>query len=241
MDARSWINYLVFDIMGDLAFGKGFKALEKGETHFFIDLIHDSGLFPGLLGSVPWILHCLVKLPIPASLNTFLKMLKYSMQMIEERKSYKPEEPDVMSYLFEAGDFFDNPKTEMLLLTGDARLLIVAGSDTTATTLTYCFYHLAKDPSVVKKLRDELEKHDIRKDENFTVLNLTNIEYLNAIINETLRLYPPVPGGTYRKPPKEGITVNGHFIPGGCTVLTPQWTIQRCESRSFRAYCNFCS
>ena len=227
--------------MGDLAFGKGFQALEKGESHFFIDLIHESGLFPGLFGSLPWLLHCMTKLPIPASVNAFVKMLKYSMQMIEERKTYKPEEPDVMSYLFEAGDFFDNPETEMLLLTGDARLLIVAGSDTTATTLTYLFYHLAKDPSVVRKLRDELEKHGIRTDENFTVLNLTNLEYLNGVISETLRLYPPVPGGTYRKAPKEGITVKGNFIPGGCTVITPQWTIQRCESTPSCTHCNNCT
>ena len=117
--------------------GKGFQALEKGESHFFIKLIHESGLFPGLFGSVPWVLHLMTRLPIPTSINTFLLMLKYSMDMVEERKTYKPEKPDVMSHLLEAGDFFDDPETEKLLLTGDARLLIVAGSDTTATTLTY--------------------------------------------------------------------------------------------------------
>jgi hypothetical protein len=57
-----------------------------------------------------------------------LRMLKYSNEMVEDRTKYKPEEPDVMSYLLEAGDFFDNPETEKMLLCGDSRLLIVAGS-----------------------------------------------------------------------------------------------------------------
>ena len=229
MDARSWINYLVFDIMGDLAFGKSFQATEKGQSHYFIDLIHDGGVFFGLFTTVPWVLHCMMKLPIPPSINAALKLLKYSMNMVEERKTYKPEEPDVMSHLLEAGDFFEDPKTEGLLLMGDARLLIIAGSDTTATTLTYCLYHLAKDPSLVKRLRDELESHDVRNDENFTVFGLAGLEYLNGVIDETLRLYPPVPSAIQRNSPREGVTVNGHFIPGGCVVVTPNHSIQRCK------------
>jgi cytochrome P450 family 628 len=254
IDASTWINYFAFDVMGDLAFGKGFAALEKGESHFFINLIHVSGVYPGLFGSIPWLLHCITKLPIPPSLNAFVQMLKYSEKMVDERKTYKPEEPDVMSHLFAAGDFFDDPATEKLLLTGDARLLIVAGSDTTAATLTYSCYHFAKDKSLVTKLRGELEEHNIRNDENFNVLGLTPLEYLNGFINEVLRLHPPVAGktcrspmrsrstnkfptgGVYRMTPKDGVTINGHFIPTGTVILTPQYTIHRCKLSNFASH-----
>ena len=229
VNASSWINYFAFDVMGDLAFGRSFKALEKGDSHFFIDLIHESAFFVGSLGQSPWVVHLISKLPIPPSMNSFLRMLKYSELMVTERKTYKPEDPDVMSHLLEAGNFFDDPKTEQMLLTGDARLLIIAGSDTTATTLTYFLYTLAKNPSLGDKLRAELAEHNIRRDDSFSVLALTPLDYLNSVINEILRLYPPVPGGLYRKAPKEGISVNGHFISGGCNVLTPQHTIQRCK------------
>lgn len=218
--------------MGDLAFGKSFQALEKGQSHFFIDLIHESGLFFGRFNIVPWVLQCIMQIPIPPSVNSMFRMLKYSNDMVEDRKTYKPEEPDVMSHLLNAGSFFDDPKKERLLLMGDARLLIVAGSDTTATTLTFIAYHIARDPSLAEKLRAELAEHNIRNDENFSVLGLNHLPYLNALINEALRRHPPVPGGVYRDAPPEGITVNGHFIPGGTVVVTPHYTIQRCEFRA---------
>lgn len=134
-----------------------------------------------------------------------------------------------MSHILEAGPFYDDAHLEKMLLMGDARLLIVAGSDTTATTLTFGLYYMAKHKSLVEKLRDELQQHNIRNDDSLSPLSVTPLEYLNGFITEILRLHPPVPGGVYREAPKEGITVKGHFIPGGTVVSTPQYTIQRCR------------
>ena len=126
--------------------------------------------------------------------------------------------------------FFPNDKKrERLLLMGDARLLIVAGSDTTATTLVYFFYHAAKDPSIVDKLRAELREHNIKNDDTFEVQPLQYLTYLNALINETLRMHPPVPGGVFRDTPAEGVMMNGIQVPGGVKIIGPTWTIQRCK------------
>ena len=136
-----------------------------------------------------------------------------------------------MSPILEAGAFFpDDKRRERHLLMGDARLLIVAGSDTTATTLVYCFYHLAKDPSLVDKLRSELEAHSIRNDDSFEVQPLQYLPFLNALINETLRMHPPVPGGVFRDTPAEGVEMNGVRLPGGIKTIGPHYTIQRCTS-----------
>lgn len=144
-----------------------------------------------------------------------------------------------MSHILEAGDFFPNEKKrEDLLLMGDARLLIVAGSDTTATTLVYCFYHLAKDRTLVEKLRAELKEHKIANDDSFEVQPLQYLPYLNALINETLRMHPPVPGGIFRDTPKEGIVMNGVHLPGGVKIVGPHYTVQRCKSAvSFHPNC----
>lgn len=63
------------------------------------------------------------------------------------------------------------------------------------------------------------------------VLNekLANLEHLNAVIQETLRLHPPVPSMLQRKTPSEGIMIDGTFIPGNTIVSCPQYVIGRSE------------
>lgn len=113
---------------------------------------------------------------------------------------------------------------------GDSRLLIVAGSDTTATTLVYTFYHLAKNPAIVDKIRAELKEKNIQNNDELSVSSLQYCDYLSGVINETLRLHPPVPGGVYRDTPKEGVVmIDGKRLPGGIKVIGPHYTIQRCR------------
>jgi cytochrome P450 len=102
-------------------------------------------------------------------------------------------------------------------------------SDTTAAALTYTFYHLARDSSHIEKLRSELKP--LRgSDGEFDVKSLQSAEHLNGVINEALRLHPPVPSGLLRVTPPEGITVGRTYIPGNTTVVSPTYTIGRLES-----------
>lgn len=111
-------------------------------------------------------------------------------------------------------------------LIGDCGLVIVAGSDTTTATLTHIFYELARSPRVLSKLRKELNSFYKPGSEN-EFKSLQEATYLNGIINEALRLYPPVPGGLLRQTPPEGLTIGKTFIPGGVTISTPFWTMGR--------------
>jgi tryprostatin B 6-hydroxylase len=96
--------------------------------------------------------------------------------------------------------------------------MIVAGSDTTSAAITHLMYHLALDPNLATKLREELST-TAPGDSNF----------LAALINETLRLHPPVPSGVLRQTPPGGLRIGNTFIPGGVTVSTPIWSLGRCE------------
>lgn len=113
-------------------------------------------------------------------------------------------------------------------LTGDARLIIVAGSDTTSTTLIHAFYHLCKQKDILDKLRTTLDSLNLSADD-LIHQDVQNIPYLDGIINETLRLHPPVPSGLLRTTPPEGITCDGVFIPGDTTISVPFYVIGRCE------------
>ncbi|KAI0976356.1 cytochrome P450 monooxygenase-like protein [Xylaria arbuscula] len=227
VNITNWLEWYAFDVMGDLAFGRSFKALEKGESHVYIDTMHETSALPlGCLGTLPWVIQTMTAL-IPSRLNPFMTLVRYSTECIEERKQRKPTEPDIMSPILAAGPFYKDPKADALLLVGDARLIIIAGSDTSATTLIHCFYELGRDATVAQKIRDELQAHGIRNDDNFSITQLQYLEYLNAFINETLRLHPTNPGGLFRLTPPGGVKIGGHYLPGGVKVVNPHYTVHR--------------
>ncbi|KUJ23955.1 putative cytochrome 52A4 [Mollisia scopiformis] len=70
--------------------------------------------------------------------------------------------------------------------------VLLAGRDTTASTLSWLFYELARHPEVMKKLRAEIEER-IGWERAPTYEDLKNMKYLQNTMNETLRLYPVVP------------------------------------------------
>jgi cytochrome P450 len=117
-------------------------------------------------------------------------------------------------------------QTPQRWLNGDCALIIVAGSDTTTATLTHIFYHLALSPNILTKLRKELDSfYKPGSDSEFR--ELQEAVYLNGVINEALRLHPPVPSGVLRVTPPEGVTIGGTFVPGGVTISTPIWSLGR--------------
>ncbi|KAI3320354.1 cytochrome P450 monooxygenase-like protein [Xylariaceae sp. AK1471] len=233
VNVTNWLEWFAFDVMGDLAFGRSFGALERGQSHLYIDTMHETSPFPlGCLGSLPWAVQVMTAL-VPNRLNPFMNLVRYSTECIEERKQRKPMEPDIMTPILACGPFYSDPKADALLLVGDARLIIIAGSDTSASTLTHAFYNLARDRSIVQRIREELQQHQICNGNSFSVTELQHLEYLNAFINETLRMYPTNPSGLYRLTPPEGTTIAGHFLPGGVKLISPHYTVLR-SPKAFR-------
>lgn len=118
----------------------------------------------------------------------------------------------------------------MHYLGGDAMVIIIAGSDTVSIALTFLFHNLALEPDHVEKLREELKGVDIT--DNRTLQSLV---HLNALINETLRLYPPVLTAPLRQTTPDGLKIGRHYIPGNVVVSTPMWSLGRLESSYERA------
>jgi cytochrome P450 len=110
-------------------------------------------------------------------------------------------------------------------LSTEAGNFILAGTDTTAYTLTCLVWSVLRHPSIYSALHEEVS--DLEN--NFTDSALEALPLLNAVINETLRLYGPASGSLPRIVPPGGVQLGGYFIPENTTVSTQAWTLHRNE------------
>ena len=99
----------------------------------------------------------------------------------------------------------------------------IAGTDTTANTLTYLVWAVVSDSKLQKSLEAEVTKVE----EPITDAKLEELPILNAVIKETLRLYGAAPGALPRIVPSGGSRLGGYLIPGGTTVSTQAWSLHR--------------
>ncbi|KAL2860989.1 cytochrome P450 [Aspergillus lucknowensis] len=105
-------------------------------------------------------------------------------------------------------------------LIDEAALFILAGTDTSACSLTAGTYYLLSNPSALSTLQKELDAAEpFVKEGNWE--QIKRLPYLG----KTLRLFSPIPGMTPRIVPEAGVKVQGHFLPGGTIVSVTHRTI----------------
>ena len=244
VDATKWFYRFGFDSMGAIAFGESFDTIDSEKNRWVFDVLM-SGTVPfAVFGPIPWAFIILGRLPG----SPFLKFVNWCTALVDERrKSYAEDDvPDVMSNLIEDYNKSEDKANSLTLLGGDSRLIVLAGAyvlkvklllrpkaykssrETTAGTLSNLFYFLAADPSKQTRLRTELSKLP-KSEAEVDFKALQEAPLLNGVINETLRLWPPVLGGLLYLTPPEGITIGKTFIPGNVTVYSPTYTVQRCK------------
>ena len=104
----------------------------------------------------------------------------------------------------------------------------VAGSDTTATVIRSTLLHIVTSPRVLKKLRQEMDSHSLSAP-IVTDSEARQMPYLQAVIKEGFRIFPPVAGLMSKQVPPEGDHWKGAFIPGGTRIGSCAWGIFRRE------------
>ncbi|XP_073531744.1 cytochrome P450 3A9-like isoform X1 [Phyllobates terribilis] len=101
-------------------------------------------------------------------------------------------------------------------------IFILAGFETTSMTLTYLFYNLATHPDVQKKLQEEVNSY-LPDKASSTYDILMQMEYLDMVIQETLRMYPPA--GRLERVSKQTVEINGVTIPKGAVCMIPAYVL----------------
>ncbi|KAH6791443.1 hypothetical protein C2S51_006449 [Perilla frutescens var. frutescens] len=106
--------------------------------------------------------------------------------------------------------------------------LVSAGSDAIMVTLTWALSLLLNNPNTLKKAQEEVDAH-ISKDRHVNDSDIKNLVYLEAVVKETLRLYPAGPIIGFHSAMDDCTLSTGHHVPSGTRLLVNIWKIQRDE------------
>ncbi|KAK7252861.1 hypothetical protein RIF29_37106 [Crotalaria pallida] len=104
--------------------------------------------------------------------------------------------------------------------------LILAASDSTMVTMTWALSLLLNNQMELEKIKDELDIH-IGKDRNVEESDIKKLVYLQAVVKETMRLYPPSPIITLRAAMEDCTFSCGYHIPAGTHLMVNAWKIHR--------------
>ncbi|KAI1752754.1 cytochrome P450 [Xylaria castorea] len=230
-----WINWFAFDSIGELALGESFGCLQDTKHHPWVQLLSTSLRVMALAAATRYYMgleSALMSL-VPAKLRK-MQSNHYAtaLEKIQRRMSSQVTRPDFMSYILENNPGFDKMSQQEVEST--LSLLLIVGSETTATALCGALRYLTQCPDELKKLEQEIRQ---RFDEETDIFlrDLQELPFLNAVIFETLRLCNPVAGGIMRVVPRGGTTVCGYSLPEGTHVTLNPVAMSLSETNFHRA------
>lgn len=214
IDMTPWFHFTTFDVFGDLGFGESFDCLQSSKYHPWIALLFNSvkaASFVAVVRYYPMLQSLLFKC-IPKSLRK-MQMRHYHqiVEKVDRRLNWELERPDIMSHVIE-----ERKGTTGLpigVIYANFMFLTTAGSETTATVLSGAMNYLANNPEKLQVLATEV-RQKFKTEEDISLEDLRQLPYLNAVINEALRLCPPVPWMLPRRVPASGGEVAGVWLPG---------------------------
>jgi len=150
-------------------------------------------------------------------------------RIISEREAHKNghQNDDLLSLMMDAMDE-DGSQMTREQLRDETMTLFLAGHETTAQLLAWSLYLLSQNPAVEGRLHEEL--HGILAGRSPEPADLPRLPYLNAVISEVLRLYPPA--YVTARTSIELCSIAGYEFPADTTFLLSQWVTHR-DSRFY--------
>lgn len=231
-------TYTTFDLMGDLTFGKPFGCLDQGAATDWSTAIINvfiSGAWEQAIRRVAgvgtWLSLKLTKLLVPKKAARWRQLhLMKSRETTVARLADGAlrNHPDVIHQILKNKESRNSlTDTEIII---NMVLFISAGGETTAGTLTAWTYFYCTQPAARRRLIQEVRESGLfRSEADITWQNVgpDKLPYLDATINEALRLFSPAAASQQRIVPKGGAVVDGNYLPEGVCVGIPPYGCTR--------------
>ncbi|KAJ4336831.1 hypothetical protein N0V95_008497 [Ascochyta clinopodiicola] len=231
IEIREWASRATLDIIGSAGMGKDFDSLRDPESELFTTyqriFANNRGaqVVQIIMGMLPhWLA---VNLPLKRNDeigNAVGTIKKVSRDLIAAKRAEiengEKLSHDILSVAMESGGFSDEDLVNQLMT------FLAAGHETTASAMSWAVYCLCKHPETQQRLREELRSQLPALSDPSNSISSTDIDrlpYLNAVLQETMRLFPPVPL-TMRETALD-TTICGAFVPRGTTVVICPWAV----------------
>ncbi|RLN38617.1 cytochrome P450 71A1-like [Panicum miliaceum] len=163
------------------------------------------------------------------SAKMFDRFLEHVLDEHNERRRREGEEFVAMDMVDVLLELADDPNREVPIhrdgVKGFTLDLIGGGTDTSAVTVEWAMSELLRNPDVLAKATEELDRV-IGRDRLVAEEDIPNLPYMEAVVKETMRLHPVAPLLTPRLS-REDVSVGGYDIPAGTRVLINIWAIGR--------------
>ena len=221
-DMVNFYNLTTFDLIGDLAFGESFDGLKSHTLHPWVTMMF--GVFKiipvtRLAQDYPIMMKILMLFMPKSVTGARQEHAAYTKRVVMKRVHDKAlhGRPDFMDSMLKHRGEKDGLTDEELV--SNSTVLILAGSETTATVLSGVTYWLLRTPEAWRKVTEEVRNaFESEDDINFT--NATaRLPYMLACLDETFRIYPPVPAGLARlTPPGPPTDISGYQVPAGVGI-----------------------
>ena len=243
-----WFQCYAFDVIGDITYGARFGFLDDGEDkQGLLAALQNTMVYSTLIGIYaklhPWLWDIATKFTWSGA-GARAYLMQFAQQQVDkrraERKARDPEKgkagarqhegdeatpEDFLEKLLNANeDDPDKVKLYHVFMMGLSN--IIAGSDTTAVSLSAILYYLLKKPATLKKLRHEIQEFEASGqcgNPQVTFKESQAMPYFQAVIKEALRMHAATGLPLWRVVPDGGAEISGHFFPAGSVIGVNTW------------------
>jgi cytochrome P450 len=220
-DVHADMMGVTLDIVAQSLFGTDVSAAASDIGRIIGELMEEFGRVLGLKARFQppaWV-------PTPTNLRlrrTKRRLDALILGIIEARKQSQDARDDLLSLLIHARDEGGGQMTDDQVR-DEAIILFLAGHETTALALTYALYLLATHPDAQARLGDELQR--VLGGRSPGLGDLDKLAFTEAVILESMRLYPPAWG--IARESTAPVEIAGYAFPKGATFVMSTWAVHR--------------
>ncbi|PYH68338.1 cytochrome P450 [Aspergillus vadensis CBS 113365] len=235
VDLVEWINYLAFDVIGDLTWGSSFGCLEGLQYHPWVQTVSQfkAAIIVGSMKFYPMLYQLLLAITPADALKPVMEMWKVTDEKVAQRVAASSAGATSTTHPDFVGTMIASKTMTQEEMEVNSMMIVAAGSESITTLITGIINYLLreKDQKTLQTLVGLL-RQTFSTEQDITATRLKSLPYLDAFLMEGMRLCPTIPDAMRRQVPRGGATVAGQFVPEGMIVSIPPFS-------SYRAARNF--